>query len=149
MARCDVASARAAGVDCRVFYRLQAQVADQVRVFRGKLRGLAAVLQRHERLGSQDLAAISRLEKYMGKGAGGEHDKVGLVYNVLTNAELQLRNVAALATFDKSKGADAEAQVGSMIFGGKFDSNTILHEALHFGTQVWRSKGPVPYIRDG
>lgn len=36
-----------------------------------------------------------------------------------------------------------------MIFGDQLTTNTILHEAVHSGTQPWHGEGGVPYIFDG
>lgn len=148
MARCDAGSAQAAGVSCRQFYRLQAQVADQTGRIRQDLRGLQAALGSGAGLSYQDKVTAARLDKYMGEGTSHHHNKIALVYNVLNNAERQLRTGAELTKFDKALGGGGSTEPGYMVLGSVLDGNTILHEAIHYGTAVWRSVGDVHLILD-
>lgn len=151
MARCDAGSAQTAGVSCRLFYRLQAQVADQTGRVRQALRSLQAALNRGGELSHQDRVTAAHLDKYMGKGTSSDHNKIALVYNVLTNAERQLRTGAELTKFDKALGSGGNAQPGYMVLGSVLDGNTILHEAIHYGTSYLRTGrvGDIPAVRDG
>ena len=148
MARCDTGSARSAGVSCPEFYRLQALVADQVRVFLGRLRSLEAALSQERELSQQDRATAARLDKYMGKGTANDRHKTTVVNNILINAERALRNNNNLTVFDRGLGSGGNTQPGFMRLGNILDTNTMLHEAIHFGTQPWRSVGGTPYILD-
>lgn len=89
-----------------------------------------------------------RLDKYMGKGTSKAHDKIALVYNVLNNAERELRNGGALTKFDRTLSSGGNTLPGYMVLGSVLDENTILHEAVHYGTAVWRSDGHVPHVAD-
>lgn len=151
MARCDVGSAQPAGVSCRLFYRLQAQVADQTGRIRQDLRSLQAAVSGRGELSHQDKLTAARLDKYMGKGTSHDHNKIALVYNVLDNAERQLRTGAELTKFDKVLRSGGNTQATYMVLGSVFDENTILHEAVHYGTSYLRigRVGSLPAIRDG
>ena len=83
MSRCDAESARRAGVNCADFYRLQALVADQVRVFRTRLRSFLSDFDRNSSFNKEDRATKHRSETYMGSESADAHDKIALVHNVL------------------------------------------------------------------
>lgn len=148
MARCDAGSARTAGVACSAFYRLQAQVADQVHRFLDALRVLEEDRAKGAAFSHKDKSTATRLDKYMGEGTSREHRKVSLVFAVLANAERELRSLAGLTTFDKSWGSGGQALLGTMVLGNELNVNTILHEAIHYGTHPLRRVGNIPFIRD-
>ena len=149
MARCDVGSAREAGVSCATFYRLQAQVAAQVGRFRADLRSLASATRRRGGLSGRDAATAARFDKYMGRGAARGYNNIVLVNNVLLNAEVQLRSTEALTAFNRTLTSGGTTETGRMILGNELDTTTILHEAIHYGTTAWRRQGDTPIIRDG
>jgi hypothetical protein len=148
MARCDAESARAVGVNCADFYQRQARVASQTGALRIRLRSLGVVLRTGRRPSGQDQATAARFDRYMGSETARDHNKVALAHNVLLNAERQLRSMAARAAFRPGLGSGGNTEPGAMLFGSRLDDNTILHEAIHYGTAVWRSDGNVPFIPD-
>lgn len=149
MARCDISSARTAGVDCAQFYRMQTQVAGQTHRFRLALRAVGAVAHRGGALTEHDQTTAARLDKYMGLGVASQCNRVASVHDVLLDAELQLISHSEIVKFDKRYASGGETFPGSMILGNELNATTILHEAVHFGTAPWRRRSDVPYIRDG
>lgn len=148
MARCDIASARIAGISCGEFYQRQARVASQVQAYRESLRALGAARSGGSSLRQREQSTAARFDKYMGAGSSGDSNKIALAHNVLLNAERQLRNAGALAEFDRGLAAGGEATIRAMRLGNPLNDNTILHEAVHFGTHPIRSQGEVPFVRD-
>lgn len=148
MARCDIGSARKAGVSCLEFDRLQTQVADQVRVFRADLQSLGAALHGRGALSRHDKLTSARFDKYMGKGTASTYANIALTNNILMNAERELRSTLVRTEFDSRMGAGGETKPSSMILGNILNTNTILHEAVHFGTKPWRSGGSVLPVLD-
>lgn len=148
MARCHANSAQQSGVSCLEFYRLQTLVASQAKAFRGSLRKLGGTLSRRGGMDVRDKATAARFEKYMGRDAARNYNRIAFANNVLFNAERELRSTVAIAEFDKKLGAGGTTRAGAMVFGTMLSTTTILHEAIHFGTAPWRSKGGVPLILD-
>lgn len=97
---------------------------------------------------ARDRATVTRFEKYMGRNAAGNYNMIVFANNILFNAERELRNIIAVALFDKKLGAGGTTRAGAMVFGDTLSTTTILHEAIHFGTAPWRSEGGVPLILD-
>jgi hypothetical protein len=50
--------------------------------------------------------------------------------------------------FDRKLGTGGTTRAGVMVFGDALSTTTILHEAVHFGTAPWRTKGRVPLVLD-
>lgn len=151
--RCDMLSAVAAGVSCQQFYQRQAQLARRVDAIRGDLRALGAAIRS---LGAaaagrdaRNQATSARLNRYMGAGAASEYSRIAMVHDVLLNAERELRSTAAPVIFVRDLDADGRAELGHILLRPTYSDNTLLHEAIHFGTHPVRRRGNVAYVRDG